>query len=575
MTAFNLNQLLEQALAAYNLVVQASQQDECLSIVLNRPAEEHLDYSAIAKIITERVKTLEIGEIHSLFLSSRVLGEYDVDWQTQFEFVSPSSPESAVVQSVATDNENSSPPTNETVETTTESLPTPDEVEKSPYANYCFISNKSLLTFQVLPPDETLSKLIQFFDNLPNSLKADILPLLEKFFTTSVVSPVEQFDLEIQQWFEQLTQLNAAQIRKATIWFSRYCFNPEKTMRELMPMIEPEPVIAEVPQEVATETAKTPAKSDRQRPTQTHTTKTQKTAAVKLNPLALPIGWLVLTLIIIVCAVGSFDSNKVIAAACKNPTGKPEYCKLAVQLVGAATFHDAAQQFTTPMPVDIKDESLRSCIVQANIYAGKTLRESLESKIPALSSYGEEVLPGIFIADIKQTNFKQPGAFVRTGCVTANGGKHAALLGSDIIPTSWPEQPFAGKPTNQETFRKSLGVFNILLALGTGTLFDAVAIFLVSVWGIGIRVDSLETVYKAAFFLGILETMISLIPSFSIFMSISLTTLALGLISLVIKDFHVEWTAGSKVVAAGTILIIAIPMFLRIMLFSMMTSLLH
>ncbi len=570
---FDLNQLLEKDLAAYNLVVQTSQQDECLSVVLNRPVDVHLDYTAIAKIITERIKTLQLTEIHSLFLSSRVLGEYDVDWQTQFEFVSPSPQK----QNITTETENSENPTASlTNEPITESEPI-TEVETSPFADYCFISNKGLLTFKILPPDGTVSKLVEFFHTLPDSSKINILPLLEQFFVSSVVSSTEQFDEEVQQWFEQLTQLDKAQIRKASIWFSRYCFDPEKTMTEVMPIMEPEPAKTEPIQEIAKaeETPKTyTINSDRQRTTQTKTSKTQKTSALESHPLALPIAWLIFTLIIITFAIGSFDSDKLTAEACKNATGKPEYCKLAVKLVGEVTFQQAAQQFTSPMTPTMKTRSLSVCEIQGTIYAGKNFREAQEKKNPVISSYGEEILPGVFIGDVKQTNFKQSGV-VRSGCVLINTGKQVALLGSDIIPTNWPDQPFEGKPVTQESFRKTLGIFNILLALGAGTLFNAIGIYLASIWGLGIRVGSLETIYKAAFFLGILETMTALLPIYGIFAKIALETLALGVVGLVVKDFHVQWSDGSKIVAAGTVTIIAISYFLKIMLFSMMAALVH
>lgn len=573
MIASDLNQLLEQELVAYNLVVQANLEDECLQVVLNRPTDAHLDYAAIAKIITERIKPLQLTEIHSLFLSSRVLGEYDVDWQTQFEFVSPSPIEQTIVQSIPANETEASENANEEVETL-------EEVVRSPYANYCFISNKGLLTFQILPPEETLAKLIQFFHDLPDNVKADTLPLLERFFATSVVSPIEQFDEEVQQWFEQLSQLNKTQLRKASIWFSRYCFNPEKTMTEVMTIVEAETPIAEAVQEIANveETPKisTPNVTQK-RATQTkiNTAKTQKTVStVKLHPLALPIGWIIFTLIVITFAIGSFDSDKLTAEACKNTTGKPEYCKLAVQLVGEVTFQQAAQQFTSPMTPSMKTRSLDACEIQGTIYAGKNFREAQEKRNPVMSSYGEEILPGVFIGDVKQTNFKQPGV-VRSGCVLVNTGKQLAIIGSAIIPTNWPEQPFEGKPITQESFRKTLGIFNILLALGAGTLFNAIGIFLASVWSLGIRVSSLETIYKAAFFLGILETMTGLLPIYGTFAKIALETLALGVISLVVKDFHVQWSDGSKIVATGTITIIAVSYFLKILLFGMMAAMVH
>lgn len=166
-------------------------------------------------------------------------------------------------------------------------------------SDYCFTRNKGLLTFKILPPSENIARLIEFFHALADSAKASVIPLLKSFFLSSESLPTEQFDLEIQQWFEQVTALNNADIRTASIWFSRYCFNPEKTIAELMVILEPEipePTVAQVePQEEAATsepipTTETVRRSTAQAPTRINIAKSPKKAKqTKLHPLALPL----------------------------------------------------------------------------------------------------------------------------------------------------------------------------------------------------------------------------------------------------------------------------------------------
>jgi hypothetical protein len=561
MTEVEIGELLESDLTAYNLVVQAIQQDECLLVTLNRPADSNLDYTALTEAITARIKTLQLPGIHTLVLCSRVLGEYDVDWQTQLELILPQKEQaSSEVEAI------------ELVDTT----PDPQEFKLT---DYCFTRNKSLLTFDILPPSEKIASLIQFFHALPDSSKECILPILKPFLLSSHL-PTEQFDPEVQQWFEQLTQLTDSDARTASIWFSRYCFNPEKTMAEVMAILEPETTKVAIQEEAIaprqtpttvsrTETAQ---KRTNQAPTRTNIPKNRRTRASW--QIALPIGWLIFTFIAIALAVRSVHPSELVDAACRNAKGKQEYCRLAVQLVGELTFHETTQN-AVPLTPGSTTQSLKNCETRANIQAGKTLQEVLNSNIPVLSSSGEEVLPGILIADVKQTNFKQAGSTIRTACVYIGTQTHPALLGTDVIPNSWPNEPYKSKPIEQESLRKVLGIHSVFISLGTGTLFTAIGIFIAAMWGLGVRVYSLEDLYKAAFCLGMIEILTPAIPGFGLVAAIAIESLALGLVSAVVKGFHIEWADGYPIVAAGTVTIIAVRYLLNWLLFGLIASLVH
>ncbi len=588
MTEIDIGELLEKDLTAYNLVVQVSQQDDCLLIMLNRSAEDRVDYTTLTAEIADRIKALHLPEIHTLLLCSRVLGEYEVDWQTQLELIS--SPVEAIAQVVQEQEDSSefsnvASQTTETskVEASVELTEATADFQEFKLSDYCFTRNKGLLTFKILLPSEQIAKLVQFFHALPDSAKESVLPLLKSFFLASESPPNEQFDSEIQQWFEQLTALNDADIRTASIWLSRYCFNPEKTIAEVIVILEPEPAETTPAQVESQEeaaiaslqvsTTETVRKPTAQIPTRTPISKTRKKAQqTKLHPLALPLGWLVFTLVAIALAVHSVNPSELVAKACKNTTGKQEYCRLAVQLVGELTFHNVSAN-AAPLTSEEKTQSVRACEDFGNIRAGKTLREVRETKIPpVLSSYGEEVVPGIFLAEVKQTNFKEAGATVRTACAIAKSEKHLVIRNTDVIPNNWPVEAYKGKPIAQESLKKAMGVYGVLVALGAGTLFTAVGIFIAGMFSLGIRLDSLETLFKVAFLLGIVETMTSMIPSFSIVVGLALESLSLGVISAVIKGFDVEWANGYKMVAAGAITIIATRTLLNLLLLSAIAS---
>ena len=581
MTEAELSELLDRELAAYNLVVQVTQQDTYLLITLNRPADSNLDCTALAEVIKARINTLHLPGIHTLVLCSRVLGEYELDWQTHLELISPPAepiPQERSSTPITPQLDSEVVATNKSADGTA----IPQEFKLS---DYCFTRNKSLLTCELLPPPEKIAKLVQVFHGLPDSSKESILPILEPFFRDSNFLRTEQFDSEIQQWFEQFTQLSDAEARKASIWFSRYCFNPEKTMDDVMAVLEPEtavaasdsqePAMTSPPEQASTTVPKTAIQRTPQAPTRTNISKTKrKTLPVNLQLLALPIAWVIFTVIVITLAVRSVNPSELVATACRNATGKQAYCQLAVQLVGELTFQQVSQT-AVPLTPERTDRSLKACEVFGNIRAGKTLREAAKTNIPVLSSFGEEVVPGIFIADVKQTNFKASGSTVRTACVFRNTAARPELIDTEVIPNSWPNEPYKSKPIPQESLKKTLGVYNVFIALGAGTLFTAIGIFIAGVFGLGIRLNSLETLFQAAFFLGSIEAIITLIPAFGWVVAIALESLALGLVSAVVKGFHVEWAGGYRIVAAGAVTIIGLKYLLNLALFGLIASLVH
>jgi len=76
---------LDALLAGHNLSIQVIQQEQQLLVILNRPTASHLDYNRVSKSITDYVLALQLPDIYFLVIYSRVLGEFDPDWQTQID----------------------------------------------------------------------------------------------------------------------------------------------------------------------------------------------------------------------------------------------------------------------------------------------------------------------------------------------------------------------------------------------------------------------------------------------------------------------------------------------------------
>jgi hypothetical protein len=87
MTPDQIAEFLEQSLASHNVVVQATEEQGYLIVTLNRSTDSPLNYPEITDRITALLKPLQLPSVHSVMLYSRALGEFEPDWQTQFDLV--------------------------------------------------------------------------------------------------------------------------------------------------------------------------------------------------------------------------------------------------------------------------------------------------------------------------------------------------------------------------------------------------------------------------------------------------------------------------------------------------------
>jgi hypothetical protein len=535
-----------------------------LYIYVNRVANSTPNFEAITKTICSVVRAQHITDLEGIWIYSREMGIVDPDWE---KYISLSSTQTPVVE--VPQSETISPLSAENTEINT----------GSNLSRYCFTRNRSLLDAQLVAPSAKLSELIKFFHELSDDLKPPILDVLEEFFQIEPPK-IDRFDPEIQQWFEQLfawTQADESGIRKASIWFSRYCYNPEKTLAEIQAILDLEAIKAAVARGEYSEPVSTssnlPSVADSRTqseepssPPPKQLLKTSSLPSASWKSLILPIAWAIATCVVIVVAIISTNPSSSLVEICQNAKGSPQYCQLALQLVGDVTYEEMSDNLV-PMTLEAEERASEFCEMRGNVSAGKTLKEAADEKIPVESSYGEEVLSGLYVVDVKQTSFKDKQSTVRTACVFGNTKKVPQLITADIIPTNWPAEAYKGKPRH-ESINRTLGAYNALITLGAGTLFTAIGMLIAALLGLGIRINSLTTLYKAAFVLGIIEFIISFIPIFGgIFIQIAVETIALLLTSLIIRGFRLDWAAGYRVVAAGAVTIIATRYLLGWLLF--------
>ncbi|PSF37496.1 hypothetical protein C7H19_10025 [Aphanothece hegewaldii CCALA 016] len=487
-------------------------------------------------------------------------------------------------------NESSSEPILE------ETQPTSEPFE---LAKYCFIRNRSLLTAKLPHPSANIAKMVDFFHVLPN--KQIIAPFLDDIFNKGKTPNTTNHPPSVQQWVKELVELDEEKKRKTSIWFSRYCINPTATMEQVTAVLsiatetstptkteetEPEKTTEKTEPSLLTPSKYNPPTSSPQQPTQKVTgSRLKKTATKKKAPtwqpssVHLAIAWVIFTIFVVMINVRTMSTALETSPLCENSPSSDQ-CELAVQIASApaielafkrhpgtpsertkaaAEFEGVTADVYTP-PAGLEATAIGTCQFYASLNAGLSYKEIIKMKTTPLSTDGTIVLPGVYFVDVQQNNFKGGSEPIRTACVfqyTETKQKvNVNTLAKEVIPTKWPEVAYE-KTSKSIAIQKTVGVFSILSVLGTGTLFTAIGLFVASVLGLGIRAYSLEAIFKASFFLGIIELLLSFLPSLFI-ARIALETLALSLTSAVVKDFKVEWSMGYPIVAAGAIVIMGL-----------------
>ncbi len=580
-----ISQALDRACNNPSLYFQVTAQEPYLSILINREAESELDYNTLAKTIQETITLFSLpAEIQYLALYSRVYGVSNTDWETSIELErqveaslplapTPEEPKEAIESpTVEAVGQASSPSHKET----------PSSLDKETLSSldlsqYCFIRNHSLLTASIIPPPAEVARVVLFFHNLPDSEKEQVLPALEPALKKAKVQEDNSFSPEVNQWLEEIAGFNPEQSRKASIWFSRYCNNLERTISELTAVLEPP---APEPESPASES------NPPSRPQQEETINLEKpvnrvapsySTSGEPTPRTRPKGgkkraaqpkWLPIAAIVVVLAILTvvtisvfpvFQTPKVakVAALCQDSPSQ-SYCQLAIDMVGGEESLRNTANSAVSFNSDGKEEAISECKSASDLLPAALLWGDFKSE----ENFAQEVLPGIYVTDLQLRFPREPEAEIRVACIMQNSDRDRdpTLVAMDTIPKNWPEEPYQNKEElaeeTSETWKILNGVALIekLGNLGVSISFiidvgcSAIALYLVSMVGwIGIGVNSLKTLWTVAAIWGTFETIISLyLPSLGILAIFSMLVrlIAFWIISLLVKGLKLDLTGG-------------------------------
>ena len=471
-------------------------------------------------------------------------------------------------------------------------------------STYCFIRNKRLLSSELVVPKPKIARLIQTFHEFTEAIKATQLSILDDYFKSDRHRDLANATPEVKLWWQELQELSAEENRKAAIWFSRYCFDPEITLATIESVFIAEREIAASQQkdkEAArsesqsrspTEYSHVPAQqSDRPNSLENRNTTSRSPNSGSHKPfkinLIVPLIWLIVTLVIAV-----FDLNQPVDAlsstACENLTQENgDYCSLVTQIVGVEYLDTVVASLPEPLtpeeslvPEAMMNYATENCELHGNIAAGVPLKEAAPFKTPVLSSSAVEMLPDFYVADVQQTNLKEGDLKVRTVCFfnrVKKIGKPYSIdfVAYDRVDLDWPEVAYepSKRVKSLHTLGKTTRTYNFLSLFGVNTLFTAIAIYLLAVCGMAIKVDSIDTIYQASFILGMTKSILSFLPVFGIFILIPIECIALGITSGCVKGFKIDWNAGYHFVAATAMLLLVSRALFTYLFLGFLTSL--
>lgn len=243
------------------LIFQVTYQNETLSVIANRAPDCNSNVSSLVNIIRSTVDSFIGPEILGFWLHSRSLGSTEpefsqyvemvpasvtsenIDAATQLQ-VAESQPTTLQMAAVSTDDmltelAPAAAPTSVYPQETLLQVSEPEPEHPKALCDYCFIRNQALLKAEILPPAKAVAQLIETFHYWPLDSQLLLCEWLEPFFLApkSAQPPAFKGSPDLQEWIAQLQQLNRSESRKASIWLSRYCANPEQAWDDIQKVV--------------------------------------------------------------------------------------------------------------------------------------------------------------------------------------------------------------------------------------------------------------------------------------------------------------------------------------------------
>ncbi len=589
------------------LVEQAKQgEPEAIAALLNRPenkqpfrlqvrrrggeyrllaeADQLPDQQATVRWIMRALKKLAIAEMRTVTIYGKSRQSAKPDWQQRFEI----GPE------VGQFSYGEAPPTPISASTALPALEVEPPLDLS---EYCFIRNLSLLSVDLTPPGKAVTQTVLSFVALPDAQKLAVLPHFTELLQKPEPLPDDALAPESHAWITEILALEGDNLRKLSIWLSRYCANPTATVELLKPIV--------ATSKDDSEQRQTPAVGMAANPDVARVIAVQAARAEQLHspepfsqsswlPLwVVPTAWTAGLLLAITLGISSANSADASFPICKQATDAAQ-CTLAVQLASDQSAIASAMKAAAPITPEIKAAAAEQCseygsthILSALKLSGLALPSVEDGSAVNLSkSQTTELFPGVLLTDITQTDSSANNRTTRIACVgyvstapaanpleqtgEAPGEPEAAIqeIAADEIPLSWPEEPYEKTTVMGSSPAKALGTYDLFINFSANTLFTAIGLFVAVLLYACYSCYTLKGIYQMALPLGVLETIMHIVPAIGLFVSVPLGVGAIGLTSRFVKDFNIIWSDGYKPLARGAVTIVVIKVVLMWALYS-------
>ena len=572
-----------------------------LHIYINRKADYTPDYTFLTDTITKEIALLNLDSLKGIWLYSRKLGQVEPDWQVFIE-----SPSQAAGDDMNTLDYTQSdcreinfPEFEDFLESDStgdtgllrntgmvHQKPLPEEeinssVKKTnlessnintkvnPLAQYCFVTNKKILTGDILAPDKEVIRLVKFFHNLSATNQQKILPFVDEYFKQGKTADRQKLPPIINKWLEQVIGSNEKNRKAIAIWLSRYCFDPSTTLAELKEMEDKKAELkaAKKVKRSNTQYTFTPASSQtpKHKKQLSYLTEDKFQLPPLIEKLLIPVAWTLATVILICLGIYTnklqiHSTSGQIPALCKISIGSPNYCRLGVNLAGKKAIEESSKNIF-PLSEITETEANFGCERFANVKAG-AFNNLDPTQNPVISSHGEKIFPHVYVVEAVQKDTVRPQN-VRVGCVytTGLGERFPTKLASDVIPLNWPIEHY--QPEDVSKSNLSFGAYTNLINLGLYTLCSAIGIAIASQFKLGIQItNSPQTIYLVALILGIVQLIAVNLPMFNFTASILFSILTIIIASLIFKSFIINTQHGLALGSVGILTIIAIQFLL-------------
>ena len=456
-------------------------------------------------------------------------------------------------------------------------LPPNADANPNSLIQYCFVTNKKLLTDTAPDPDKDIIRMVKFVHHLSESDRHQLLPILDSYFRGGITPGLEETLPAIQNWFEQLKALDENKQRTFFIWLSRYCFNPTTTLEEFQAIATQNAAQMDNKSRSGTEYSLVNVKSDVSTSSVDEDLVSEPSQTTSIfRKMLVPGLWSLATIILILLGIMNHNSNIVVGTAqvpplCNTSIGSKEHCRLAVNLAGERAIAQAKKSLF-PMSEVTEIVADYGCARYTNLKAGIEIANIAPKTTPVISSRGEKIFPHIYVIQTEQKHAKRAGN-IKVGCVytTGQGQRSPKKLAADLIPIDWPASYYQ-KQSGQDNI--SFGIYANPINLGLYTIFAALGMALSSWLNLGLRINRTHTIYLVALMLSIVQLTISLLPSFGLLGAIVIPILTILSASFLFKDFKLNWSRGYPSVAVSVLVIVAVQFSLYSLCLGMIGSLL-